>query len=288
MKKESLPLRFLYGTLPGRMLLWALVRPSFSKMAGIFLDTGYSRWLIPFFIRRHAIEMDGYEEKRYASFNDFFTRKRCADMIDITPGHLISPCDGWLTVYPVNGERAYRIKHVEYPLERLLGSRTLASRFAGGTCLIFRLTPQDYHRYCYACGGTVARSKTIPGKLHCVRPIAYTDLPVFVENSREFVEIDTGQYGKIVQMEIGALFVGKIRNHPGDGKAVQGVEKGFFEFGGSTIVVLTEKGGLRVDKKIIQNMRQGVETSVRLGERVGVLHQKGVGTENVQRACIDR
>lgn len=163
MKKETLMIRFLYGTTPGRAILRLLVRPTVSRKVGKFLDSRFSRCLVPLFIKKHHIDMKDYEDRLYVSFNDFFTRKRCVERIDITPKHLISPCDGYLSVYPVEENLTYRIKHVEYSLERLVNSRDLAEQFAGGTCLIFRLTPQDYHRYCYVCDGIRTESGAIGG-----------------------------------------------------------------------------------------------------------------------------
>lgn len=270
-KKETLTVRFLYKTIPGRMVLKLLTRPFLSKAVGRFLNSRLSWWMVPLFIKKHGIDMTGYE-KRYRSFNDFFTRKRCMEEIDITPEHLISPCDGYLSVYPVSEDQTYQIKHVEYRLEELLKSRKLAKQFSGGTCLIFRLTPQDYHRYCYVSDGIVARSRVIPGKLHCVRPIACEKFPVFAENSREYTEIHTRKFGTIVQMEIGAMLVGKIHNYPRDGKVFQGEEKGYFEFGGSTILLLLEKDKIKIDEQIMRNSREGAETRIHLGELAGTYY----------------
>ena len=256
MKKESLSVRFLYQTIPGRLVLKVLTRPFLSKAAGAYLDSRLSRWLVPLFIKR--------------SFNSFFTRKRCLEEIDITPEHLISPCDGYLSIYPVSGEQSYHIKHVEYRLEELLKSRKLAKRFAGGTCLIFRLTPQDYHRYCYVSDGVVRHSRAIPGKLHCVRPSACGAFPVYAENSREYTELKTQRFGTVIQMEIGAMLVGKICNYPRDGQVFQGEEKGYFEFGGSTILLLLEEGRLELSEEMAGYIGTGVETRIRLGELVGV------------------
>lgn len=139
-------------------------------------------------------------------------------------------------------------------------------------------TPQDYHRYCYICGGTEMNAKMIPGKLHCVRPAAYTSRPVFVENSREYSEIQSPAFGTVVQMEIGALLVGKIHNYRREGQAVQGMEKGYFAFGGSTILALVQKGRLRIDPSLMGNMGQGAETKVRMGETIGILPEKGEKT----------
>ncbi|GFI37400.1 phosphatidylserine decarboxylase [Lachnospiraceae bacterium 50-23] len=272
MRKETLTIRFLYGTIIGRAVLKILTRPFLSRYVGIFLNSGLSRWMVPLFIKKHHIDMTGCEKKKYTSFNDFFTRRRRVERTDITPDHLISPCDGYLSVYPVDKDQSWRIKHVEYNLEDLLGSRELAERFCGGTCLIFRLTPQNYHRYCYVCSGDRGISRSIRGRLHCVRPAAYTSRPVFVENSREYLEIRTQQFGDMIQMEIGALLVGKIHNYHRKGRIHQGIEKGYFEFGGSTILVLVQEGRVNIDCRIVQNMKRGAETKVRLGEMVGELH----------------
>lgn len=270
MKKEALSIRFLYGTVVGRAILKPLVHPFVSRLAGKFLGSGASAWVVPWFIKKHHIDMEGYEEKRYRSFNDFFTRRRVTERIDITPNHLVSPCDGYLSVYPVDEERTYHIKKVEYNLEELLRSKTLAERFSGGLCLIFRLTPQDYHRYCYACDGVRVKSALIGGILHCVRPMAYTSVPVFVENSREYVVLRTDFFGTIVQMEIGALLVGKIHNYHGKVKVTKGQEKGYFEFGGSTILMLVEKDRLDLAERVVENTKTGKEMKIRLGETVGV------------------
>ena len=274
MKKESLAVRFLYQTALGRAALKLLARPFLSKAAGAVLNSGLSRFWVPLFVKKHGIDMEGCG-KKYRSFNDFFTRKRCMEEIDITPGHFISPCDGYLTVYPVSEGQTYKIKHIEYRLETLLRSRKLAKQFAGGICLVFRLTPQDYHRYCYVSDGVVKRKRAIPGRLHCVRPIACGTLPVFAENSREYTEFCTQKFGRVIQMEIGAMLVGKIHNYPREGKVFQGEEKGYFEFGGSTVLLLVEKGRLKVQGRILENSRQGLETKVRLGELVGNCLGKG-------------
>ena len=109
MNRDTLLIRFLYHTVPGRSILKIVVQPRVSKKVGVFLNSRISRWLIPLFVRRNRINLQEYEKKRYESFNDFFIRKRCVEQIDITPGHLISPCDGFLSIYPVDKDSIYRI-----------------------------------------------------------------------------------------------------------------------------------------------------------------------------------
>ena len=268
---EGLSLRLLYGTPVGRAVLKLLIRPGPSRLAGRYLDSRHSRWLIGPFVRRCGLDLSEYEKADYASFNAFFTRQKREEFRrpDMESAHLISPCDGYLSVYPVEADGRYEIKGVEYSLEALLRDEGLAARFRGGHCFIFRLTPQNYHRYCHIDAGTREGRTVIPGVLHCVRPIACERYPVYAQNSREYERIRTENFGEIVQMEIGALLVGRIRNYPGDGPVRRGEEKGCFEFGGSTIVILFEPGRVAPDARIIENMRSGAETPVRMGERIG-------------------
>lgn len=265
-------LRLLYGTRMGRMVLKLLIRPGLSRLAGRYLDSPLSRWLIAPFIRRNGIDMAEYERADYASFNAFFSRQKREECRrpDMDPAHLISPCDGYLSVYPIEEDGRYAIKGVEYSLEGLLADDALARKYRGGHCFIFRLTPRNYHRYCYIDNGTRAGRTVVPGVLHCVRPIACERFPVYVQNSREYERIRTENFGEIVQMEIGALLVGRICNHPGSGSVRRGEEKGCFEFGGSTIVILFERGRIAPDGRIIENMRGDAETPVRMGERIGL------------------
>ena len=116
----------------------------------------------------------------------------------------------------------------------------------------------------------VRHSRAIPGKLHCVRPIACGAFPVYAENSREYTELKTQRFGTVIQMEIGAMLVGKICNYPRDGQVFQGEEKGYFEFGGSTILLLLEEGRLELSEEMAGYIGTGVETRIRLGELVGV------------------
>lgn len=71
-------------------------------------------------------------------------------------------------------------------------------------------------------------------------------------------------------MEVGALLVGKIENRTRGQKIVhRGEEKGNFAFGGSTIIVLTRKGTVLPEMRFVEHTREGIETKVKMGERVG-------------------
>lgn len=271
MKKETASLRFLYNTAFGRFVLKLLIRPTISKIVGKYLSSFFSKGMVKRFIKKHNLDMSEFPERKYKSFNDFFTRKRSTDLIEESKESLVSPCDAYLSVYKIKEDTTLNIKNSTYTIDQLLSDADLAKRFADGTCLIFRLTPQHYHRYCYSCSGRSSMHKVIKGKLHCVRPIAFARYPIFAQNSRELVAIDTELLGTVIQMEVGALLVGKIKNHDNAQPAVQGVEKGYFEFGGSTIIVLIEKDKLSIDKKYLSITDTEAEIDVRMGEVVGTI-----------------
>lgn len=266
-------LSFLYTNIFGRMLLKPLIQPQVSKLAGRYLSSAHSKWLIPKFIERNEIDMDIYEECDYSSFNDFFTRKIKPDCRPVPEDLdvLISPCDCLATVYPIQENTTFSIKNTEYTLRSLLRSPRLAKRFRGGYAYVLRLTVEDYHRYLYSVSGKQSKNYHIDGTFHTVNPIANDYLPIYKENTREYTVIHSKEFGDVLQMEVGALLVGKISNHKQSTVVTRGEEKGFFEYGGSTIVVLTQKGRVTPRSDLLTNSKNGYETKVLQAHPLGIL-----------------
>lgn len=266
-------LSFLYTNIFGRMLLKPLIQPQVSKLAGRYLSSAHSKWLISKFIERNEINMDIYEECDYSSFNDFFTRKIKQDSRPVPEDLdvLISPCDCLATVYPIQENTTFSIKNTEYTLRSLLRSPRLAKRFRGGYAYVLRLTVEDYHRYLYSVSGKQSKNYHIDGTFHTVNPIANDYLPIYKENTREYTVIRSKEFGDVLQMEVGALLVGKISNHKQSTVVTRGEEKGFFEYGGSTIVVLTQKGRVTPRSDLLTNSKNGYETKVLQAHPLGIL-----------------
>ena len=264
-------LKTLYGSVPGRAVLKLLVSPVVSKAAGAFLSSRLSVPLIKPFVRKNSIDLSQFDPGPYASYNEFFSRKIRPELrpVDMEPTHLISPCDSKLTVLPISPESRFMLKHTPYTVASLLKSEELAQKYTGGTAMIFRLTVDDYHRYCYMADGQKEENVKIPGVLHTVNPIANDVYPIYKENSREYSILHTAHFGDVLMMEVGALLVGKIVNHHGAAQVERGQEKGYFQFGGSTVVLLLEAGRAEVDEDILQNSAEGIETVVRMGEQIG-------------------
>ncbi len=264
-------LRFIYQNFFGRMILSILIKPVVSKLAGCFLSTSLSCKLIPWFIKKNNIDMEDYPKVEYKSFNDFFTRhiKMSTRSVDMRNDHFISPCDAKLSIYKIDEKSLFHIKGSMYSVASLLKSDILAQKYQGGYCLIFRLSVDDYHRYCYIDDGRKSKNIFIPGKLHTVQPIAIEKVNIFKENSREYTVCYTDHFDEVIYVEVGAMLVGKIANRHQEYHFVRGEEKGHFEFGGSTIVLLVKKNQVEFDEEIIQNTDHGFETKVKLGEKIG-------------------
>ena len=271
--EDGAALRFLYCTVPGRGILRLLSARALSRLCGRFLDSRASRMLIAPFVRRNGIRLEDYVQERYRCFNDCFTRRIRPELrpVETSPDALIAPCDGFLSVYAIREGSVIPAKQSRYTVSELLGGDEAAARFYGGTCLVFRLCVEHYHRYCYPDDGRVLRTGFIPGELHTVRPIALERMPVFVRNCRAYALLETGHLGLVAQIEVGAMLVGKIENHRAPERFERGEEKGMFRYGGSTVILLVEPGRLEISPRALALADAEMEIPVRMGERIASL-----------------
>ena len=267
-KEESGALGFLYGTVPGRLCLKVLTARWLSRVCGAFLDSRLSKPLIKAFVGKNQIDLSQFESDGFTCFNDCFCRKIKDGLRPIPrdPKVLFSPCDGLLSAYRLEEDRVIPVKQSAYTLFSLLGDDALAGRYRDGVCLVFRLCVNHYHRYCYCASGVKGENVFLKGRLHTVRPIALEKSPVFTENCREYTVLETEDFGAITQMEVGAMLVGKIKNHHGSGPVTRGAEKGMFLYGGSTVILLLEKDKVTVAERFFEATAAGKETPVVMGQ----------------------
>lgn len=269
--REERALSFLYESVTGRICLKVVNRRSAAKLVGKYMNSRLSKGLIDRFIEKNNINMSFYEDKEYKSYNQFFTRRLKPECtcICMEKEALVSPCDSKLKVYPINDDSIFFIKDSPYNVKELLKNEELAKEFNGGLCLIFRLTVDNYHRYIYFDDGTKGENVFIQGVLHTVNPIALDRYNFYKQNCREYTVMETRNFGKAVQVEVGAMFIGRIKNNHSACSFKRGEEKGMFEFGGSTVVLLLKKNAAVIDGDIMANSGEGIETIVRIGERIG-------------------
>ena len=150
------------------------------------------------------------------------------------------------------------------------GSAALAETYRGGTLFLLRLTVCHYHHYCYVADGTEGPRTRLPGRLYSVLPLAAEKRPIYRENIREYSILHTAAFGPVLTMEVGAMMVGRIVSHAPGGAVCRGQEKGYFEFGGSSILLGFAPGEITPDADLLRNSREGFETAVRQGERIAV------------------
>ena len=267
--KQSSSLRFFYRNPIGRLLMKIYKCKIFSKIGGFFRKLKISTFFIPGFIKRHKINMTDYEKRKYKSFDDFFTRKVKKDARPYSENidDLMAIADAKVSAFFIESDLSLRIKDSVYSLEALLQNH-LPTKYIGGNCVVFRLGSDDCHRYSFFDNGELISTKKIDGFLHSVNPVAYERYKVFLENQREVSLLLTEHYGPVIQVEVGSLNVGKIHNR-NKRFFKKGEEKGYFSYGGSTIILIFEKGIVDIDDNIERFTDTDIEVEVNLGETIG-------------------
>lgn len=247
-----------------------------SKLYGSFCNTKLSKKKIPEFINDFDIDMNLYarDTSDFKNFNEFFARKLKPTSRPISKDNniLISPVDCRLTAYEdIDMDNIVQVKGFKYSLRELIKNNKIAKEYEGGTCLICRLCPTDYHRYHFIDSGIPKKTKKIPGSYYSVNPIALDRIPkLFCQNKREWSIFKSDNFGDIIYVEVGATCVGTIiQSYAPQKRVTRGEEKGYFKFGGSTTILFFKKGVVTIDKDIINQTNLGYETKVLFGEKIG-------------------
>lgn len=268
--KPTKSLTFFYNTIFGRILLKICTMKFISDIAGIYMNSRLSKYKIKKFIKDNKIKITDYEKTTYNSFNEFFTRKiiLIKRPINMTKTAFISPCDSKLSVYTIGNDLTLYIKDSYYTIDTII-DKNILEEYKKGYALVFRLSPTDYHRYCYIDSGYQEKNNKIKGILHTVQPISLKRYNFYKTNTREWTILHTNNFDEVIHIEIGAMAIGKIKNEHENYIFKKGEEKGYFEFGGSTIVLLVKKGIINLDEDILENSKNNIETYVKYGEKIG-------------------
>lgn len=257
---------------------WILFRNYMvSRMLGHYADSRLSRRRIAPTIAQLGLDTSEFRDpvSSFRTFNDFFTRqlRPGARPFAADPASICSPADCRLLVYPWlgNGE-CVMVKGHSFTVAGLLGKRgePYAQQFANGALAICRLCPADYHRYHYPAEGSTLDAWELDGRLHSVSPLALSlNIPIFDQNRRVVNLLALARFGPVAFVEVGAFGVAGIVQTHRQPEFERGQEKGFFRFGGSTIVLVFRLGTAVFDEDIVAHSAEGIETLVRCGERIG-------------------
>jgi phosphatidylserine decarboxylase len=242
--------------------------PFFSKFYGYLQKRRASAKKIAPFIAAYEIDTSEFATTQFNSFNDFFIRKLKAHTRPIVPdaNTLTIPADGRYLAYPHFDQ--FIVKGQPFSLAAFLDDPAWANRYQNGSMVIARLCPTDYHRFHFPCDGVPSPARLINGPLYSVNPIALRKrLAILSENKRMVTEITTERFGTVLYIEIGATSVGSIhQTYTPDQPIKKGDEKGYFEFGGSCLVLLFEPGRIAFDSDLVANTKQGYETRANFGQ----------------------
>jgi phosphatidylserine decarboxylase len=266
-------LRFLYETWWGSALLHACIRRKwFSHLTGLLNRSPISRREISSFIQRCGIDdtESEFPATTYRSLDAFFTRKLKPEArpIDRNPLHLVAPAEGRVLAFATTPGGRLDVKGCTVDIEELVGG---LNGFEPGASYVIRLAPCDYHRFHFPADCQASDPVRVGHALHSVHPIALNAGAPSFRNKRMVSMLSGTNCGRILQVEVGALTVGSIVQTYDCGLVKRGQEKGYFRFGGSTVVLLTEPGRITPDEDLLDTTAQGLETLVKVGTRIGLV-----------------
>lgn len=278
---------FSYNSFIGKYLAPIVASKTLSKLYGSLQSTSFSKKKVAPFIKAFSIPIHEYEkgsltespiEESYLTFNEFFIRKfkKGKRLFVSDQSKMAAFAEARYFAYEeITDLLSIPVKGSMLKAKDLIGDDSYSAFFDGGPLFIARLCPVDYHRYHYPDNGTTLKSHKIPGDLHSVNPIALKfRKDIFIKNERRVSILETENFGKLAYIEVGATCVGKIVQTSNEETPFKrGDEKGYFLFGGSTVIVCGEKGKWTPCLDIIYNTKQGVETYIQLGDEVANRHE---------------
>lgn len=277
-------IRFLYVSVAGQKIGRLLTNKYVSKTYGALQDLPLSHGKVRPFIEKFNIPIDDYQpgskdaadqRDSYRTFNEFFIRQFKEGKRSFVSEPRLMPAFAearYVGFDAIDEEKLYPVKGNFLHAKDLVANEQFSKIFEGGPLLIARLCPVDYHRYHYPDNGKVIDQFRVAGAYDSVNPLAlkYKN-HIFIKNERHVTILQTENFGRLAYIEVGALCVGKIvQSHPWDKEFRRGDEKGYFLFGGSTVVLLGEKGAWLPSSDILNNTANGIETYLHLGSEVAV------------------
>lgn len=261
---------WLYGSKMGQIFSHVASMSFLSKFYGNLQSIKSSAKKIPTFIKNFDIQMDDYVDEEYKSFNQFFIRKfkEGKRSFSSDPAIMSAPCEArYFALKSISEDSLVPVKGKYLLPAQLLNNKKWEETFEGGPLVVARLCPVDYHRFHFPDAGKVLDQYRVHGKLHSVNPVALKfKEDIFATNEREVSILETENFGKIAYVEVGATMVGKIvQSHTGE-TFKRGEEKGYFLFGGSTVIIIGEKGKWVPESDILNYSKDKIETYLQLGE----------------------
>ena len=265
-------MRWLYSTKMGSFFTGVATSHWVSRIYGALQSSSMSQKKIKPFIKNFEIDMSLYEEENFTSFNDFFIRKFKPGQRSFVSDAEVLPAfaEGrYLGFEKITPDLRFPVKGSFLSALALTGDLNVAKDFHNGPLLIARLCPVDYHRFHYPDEGLTAKVYRLSGDLYSVNPVALErKSDIFASNERVVSILETKNFGKLAYIEVGATMVGRIVQSYEPQSFKRGDEKGYFLFGGSTVILMGQPGKWVPDADILSRTSNQMETLLRLGESV--------------------
>ena len=255
-------LALLYSSPFGRPLRWIFSKWRWlSRLYGWLQKRPASVKKVQPFIEQFGVDATEFAPAEFKSFNDFFIRKLKPEVRPIDDAAAVCPADGRYTFWPnVRASDTFLVKGETF---------SLAPQYEGGAMVMARLCPTDYHRFHFPVDGVAGRSTLVDGPLASVNPVALNhNIEALAKNKQMITVIETEQLGRVTMIEVGATNVGSIVQTRGPGPVRRGEEKGYFEFGGSAVLLLFEPGKIAFADDLIELSASGLEILCRVGQNL--------------------
>ncbi|OYT34201.1 MAG: phosphatidylserine decarboxylase [Candidatus Aenigmarchaeota archaeon ex4484_52] len=249
--------------------------PVFSKILAHYYKSKFSKKAILKFIEKYNIDANEFEKniEEFKSFNEFFIRKLkpCARKIEKNKISAICPADSMALAFEnIDTNKIFQIKHETFKLDELLKGFARAQDFECGNYCIFRLTPKHYHRFHFIDDGKIIKTKSLKGKLYSVNLVSLKQTKkLYIKNKKYLTLFESKNFGNIICIEIGAVCIGSIVQTYKSKNVLKGDEKGYFQYGGSAILIFFQKNKIKIDNELLENTKNGYETEVKIGEFLG-------------------
>ena len=268
-------LDWLYHNPVGEATLWTIAkRKIVTSLYGDKMEKPASADKIVPFIEEYDVDITIAQKQNFKSFNDFFIRQLKPEARPIISDSLAvaSPADGKILAYENVSNSDFYIKGFRFNVDSFLDNTELAQKHKDGSMIVFRLAPPDYHRYHFPVSGMTSSSNIkIDGDYYSVNPLALRKkAEIFWLNKREYGIVKSPIFGDVVMVEVGATMVGSMIQTYSGTTVKKGQEKGYFKFGGSTVVLLFEKDQIKIDADLLTNTVNGLETTIKMGEQIAI------------------
>jgi phosphatidylserine decarboxylase len=281
----DLMIKLLYNSVPGKALAPIFANKFLSKIYGTIQNSHLTQLKVPKFVENFNIDLEEYkpgslevenQALSYKNFNEFFIREFREGKREIVADKnlLAAPAEARYFGYDkITPDLTVPVKGKFLTAQGILQNEKWGDTFNNGPLMIARLCPVDYHRYHYPDDGQTLDHYSIHGQFHSVNPLALKSRgDILIANERRVAILETQNFGKLAYVEVGAAMVGKIvQSYPETQSFQKGDEKGYFLFGGSTVILMGEEGRWRPSEDMLENTKKGIETYIKLGDTVGEL-----------------